>query len=101
MASERTTADTANPMVDQATDRDLHQLDARGLHCPLPLLRTKLALASLACGEQLEVLASDAGAWGDIPAYLALSDHALVSREETADGDYRFLIRALSEVDAS
>lgn len=97
MASERPTAETANPMIDPKSGTDVQQLDARGLHCPLPLLRTKLTLASMVAGQQLEVLASDAGAWGDIPAYLALSDHALISREETASGDYRFLIAVQSE----
>ena len=88
-------------MADSTADTHLQTLDARGLHCPLPLLRTKLKLAGMSAGEQLEVLASDAGAWGDIPAYLALSDHALVSREETAAGDYRFVIKALTEDDPS
>ncbi|WP_233266342.1 sulfurtransferase TusA family protein [Cobetia sp. L2A1] len=97
MASERPTAETANPMTDSKSGTNARHLDARGLHCPLPLLRTKLTLASMVAGEQLEVLASDAGAWGDIPAYLALSDHSLISREETASGDYRFLIAVQSE----
>ncbi|AZV30468.1 sulfurtransferase TusA family protein [Cobetia marina] len=101
MAFERPGAETANPTADSTADTHLTTLDARGLHCPLPLLRTKLALAGMSAGEQLEVLASDAGAWGDIPAYLALSDHALVSREETAAGDYRFVIKALTEDDPS
>ena len=47
------------------------------------------------------MIGRDAGAWGDIPAYLALSDHALVSREETPEGDYRFVIKALCEEDPS
>lgn len=88
-------------MADSTADTHLQTLDARGLHCPLPLLRTKLMLAGMSAGERLEVLASDAGAWGDIPAYLALSDHALVSREETPEGDYRFVIQALCEEDPS
>ena len=41
-------------------------LDACGLHCPLPLLKTKQALAALAAGQLLEVRSTDAGSWRDM-----------------------------------
>lgn len=67
-------------------------VDARGLQCPMPLLKTKLALNEMHPGEVLEVLASDAGSVRDIPAFLKLSSHQLVNLEQTAD-TYHFLIR--------
>jgi len=67
------------------------QLDARGLTCPMPLLKAKLALNGLAKGEVLEVLASDSGSWKDIPAYLQQSSHCLLLQEQRGS-DYYFLI---------
>lgn len=67
-------------------------LDASGLRCPMPLLKTRLALSELKAGQQLEVLATDAGSARDIPAYLAQSSHQLLSVEEGSD-QYRFVIR--------
>ena len=71
------------------------QLDARGLRCPLPLLRAKQALAALAVGEVLEVLATDAGAGRDIPAWCQLAGHELLAQTAAPDsrGELRFVIR--------
>lgn len=66
-------------------------LDATGLTCPMPLLKTKLRLNSMADGETLEVLATDAGSARDIPAFLRLSRHSLEHQEEEGD-QYRFVI---------
>ncbi|MCK7544164.1 sulfurtransferase TusA family protein [Marinobacter bryozoorum] len=67
-------------------------LDATGLRCPMPLLKAKLQLGSMAAGQQLEVLATDPGSARDIPAWLAHTSHTLVSRDES-EGGYRFVIR--------
>ncbi|MDX1801029.1 MAG: sulfurtransferase TusA family protein [Marinobacter sp.] len=67
-------------------------LDASGLTCPMPLLKTKLALNAMKPDEELEVIATDAGSARDIPAFLKLSSHQLVSTSES-DGCYRFVIR--------
>nr|WP_297462003.1 sulfurtransferase TusA family protein [uncultured Halomonas sp.] len=67
-------------------------LDARGLHCPLPLLKAKQALARLDEGAVLHVLATDPGSWGDFESFIAQSGHALLAREESAD-EYRYWIR--------
>lgn len=58
----------------------------------MPLLKTKLALNAMRPGEELEVIATDAGSARDIPAFLKLSSHQLVSTSES-DGCYRFIIR--------
>lgn len=67
-------------------------LDASGLRCPMPLLKTKLELNSMSPGDELEVIATDSGSARDIPAFLKLSRHQLVSAEE-AGGRFRFVIR--------
>ncbi|MCG7600741.1 sulfurtransferase TusA family protein [Halomonas sp. McH1-25] len=67
-------------------------LDARGLHCPLPLLKTKQALSRLAEGELLHVLATDPGSWRDFETFIDQSDFELVSREEI-DDEFHYWIR--------
>lgn len=60
-------------------------LDASGLDCPMPLLKTKLALHQLELGEVLKVIATDPGSGRDIPKYLARSQDALI-KETQEDG---------------
>ncbi|KXS46363.1 sulfurtransferase TusA family protein [Marinobacter persicus] len=67
-------------------------LDASGLRCPMPLLKTKLELNGMAPGEVLEVLATDSGSSRDIPAWLNLSSHSLISQSEN-HGTWRFVIK--------
>lgn len=62
---------TATPPIAAAT------VDARGLKCPLPLLKAKLALNSLAAGECVRVLASDPGFARDVAAFAAMAGHTL------------------------
>lgn len=67
-------------------------LDARGLHCPLPLLKAKQSLARLDEGAVLHVLASDPGSWRDFETFIDQSAHELLAREES-DDEYRYWIR--------
>ncbi|WP_303289392.1 sulfurtransferase TusA family protein [Marinobacter sp. SS5-14b] len=67
-------------------------LNASGLRCPMPLLKTKLELNGMSAGQQLEVIATDAGSARDIPAYIKLSAHELLSHTED-NGEYRFVIK--------
>jgi tRNA 2-thiouridine synthesizing protein A len=55
-----------------------HQLDARGLLCPLPVIRTQDRVAALSPGDVLEVLASDPGALQDIPAWCRVHGHVVL-----------------------
>ena len=57
-------------------------LDACGLHCPLPLLKAKQALAGLAAGQLLEVRSTDAGSWRDMASFTDHSAHTLEGREQ-------------------
>ena len=63
----------------------MHTLDARGLRCPLPLVKTKLALEPLAPGEVLEVLATDPEASIDLAAFAESAGHTF---RERAPGEY-------------
>nr|WP_299243328.1 sulfurtransferase TusA family protein [uncultured Halomonas sp.] len=67
-------------------------LDARGLHCPLPLLKAKQSLASLEVGAVLYVMATDPGSWRDFETFIEQSDFELLSREESGD-EYHYWIR--------
>lgn len=67
------------------------KLDAKGLACPLPLLKAKQALNTMQVGQCLEVLATDAGSWRDIAVFVEHSDHRLLERCEQ-DGVYTYLI---------
>ena len=67
-------------------------LDAKGLNCPLPIIKTKKLLNSMASGATLEVLATDPGAVADFAAFCRTTGNELV--EQSQDGAvYRFLIR--------
>lgn len=69
-----------------------HSLDARGLNCPLPILRTRKAIAALASGEILEITASDPGSVKDLDAFCSQTGHEMLSSETVDDGFY-FRIR--------
>jgi tRNA 2-thiouridine synthesizing protein A len=58
------------------------ELDARGLNCPLPILRTKKALAELQSGQVLKVVATDPGAVKDFQAFSRQTGHELLSHNE-------------------
>jgi tRNA 2-thiouridine synthesizing protein A len=60
-------------------DKDL---DVRGLNCPLPILRAKKALADLASGQVLRVLATDPGAVKDFQAFAKQTGNPLLSQSE-------------------
>jgi len=69
-------------------------LDAKGLNCPLPILRTKKALQSIQTGGTLEVLATDPGAVADFKSFCRQTGNELVESSE-AGGVYKFLIKRL------
>ncbi len=50
-------------------------LDCRGLSCPMPLLKTKKAVANMKSGQILEVLSSDIGTKNDLPAFTKRFGH--------------------------
>lgn len=68
-----------------------HQLDARHLLCPMPVIRTQNKVASLAPGDVLEVRATDPGAAHDIPAWCRVHGHRILETGED-DGEVRVVL---------
>ena len=62
-------------------------VDARGLLCPMPVIRTQDAIAGLAPGTRVQVLATDPGVHADLPAWCRVHGHVLEVIEETDDAD--------------
>ena len=60
-------------------------LDARGLLCPLPVLRARKRLQKLQSGQRLRMLADDPAAQIDVPHFCAEAGHELVSQAEAED----------------
>ena len=67
-------------------------LDAKGLNCPLPLLKTKKALLSIAKNEILEIYATDPGAEKDLKNLCEVTKYELISFRIKKDGTYIFQI---------
>lgn len=67
-------------------------LDARGLNCPLPILRTKKTISSMNMGEILKVISTDPGSVKDLDSFCSQTGNEMLSSEET-DGDFIFHIR--------
>lgn len=70
----------------------IHTLDATGLNCPLPILRTRKAIAALASGELLEVKSTDPGSVKDIESFCKQTGHELLASEDTG-ASFIFRIR--------
>jgi tRNA 2-thiouridine synthesizing protein A len=70
-------------------DKDL---DARGLNCPLPILRTKKALSDMTSGQLLRVQSTDPGSVKDFQAFAKQTGNVLVSHSEAAQV-FTFLMR--------
>ncbi|HEX5863124.1 MAG TPA: sulfurtransferase TusA family protein [Casimicrobiaceae bacterium] len=70
-------------------DRDV---DARGLNCPLPILRTKKALNDMKSGQVVRILATDPAALRDFQAFAKQTGNELLQHAEK-DGVYSFLMR--------
>jgi tRNA 2-thiouridine synthesizing protein A len=69
-----------------------HQVDARGLSCPMPIVKTAQAIRTIDSGELIEVLATDPGSVKDFAAWSRTTGNELI--EQTADGGvFRFVLR--------
>jgi tRNA 2-thiouridine synthesizing protein A len=69
------------------------ELDARGLACPLPIVKTRKALNDLASGQVLRVLATDAGSVADMQAFAEQTGNALVGSSQEGGAFVFFLKR--------
>jgi len=67
-------------------------LDAKGLKCPMPVVKTSKEVKSISVGGVLEILATDPGSMADITAWTKSTDNELLKAEK--DGDvYKFYVR--------
>lgn len=67
-------------------------LDARGLSCPMPIVKTAQAIKSIASGSLIEVLATDPGSVKDFAAWSRTTGNELI--EQSVDGGvFRFVLR--------
>jgi len=69
-----------------------HELNAKGLSCPLPILKARKSLNSMAAGETLVIEATDAGSVADFAAFCRTTGNELLESSQN-DGVYSFLIR--------
>ena len=72
---------------------DIHkEIDTRGLNCPLPILKAKKALADMASGQLLKVLATDSGSLRDFQAFAKQTGNELVE-QQTEGEEYIHVLR--------
>lgn len=69
------------------------EVDARGLTCPLPILRAKKMLAEMTPGQVVRVLATDPGSVKDFQAFAKQTGNDLLKQGETADEAFEFFLR--------
>ena len=69
-----------------------HTLDAKGLNCPLPILKARKALKEVPVAGILEILVTDPGSVADFEAFCRQTGNELMEHSED-DGTYRFLIK--------
>jgi tRNA 2-thiouridine synthesizing protein A len=68
------------------------ELDARGLNCPLPILRTKKSLAELGSGQVLKIVSTDPGSVKDFQAFAKQTGNELMSSTE-GSGEFTFFMK--------
>ena len=68
------------------------ELDARGLNCPLPILKTKKTLNDMESGQVLRISATDPGSVRDMEAFARQTGHTLVASEQQ-DGAFVFFMK--------
>ncbi len=68
------------------------ELDARGLNCPLPILKAKKAINKINSGEVLKIIATDPGSVKDFEAFTKQTGHDLIETGEEG-GEFTFLIK--------
>jgi len=68
------------------------ELDARGLNCPLPILKTKKSLSDMTSGQVLKVVSTDCGSVKDMQAFANQTGNTLVSQSEE-NSEYVFFMQ--------
>lgn len=70
-------------------------LDARGLVCPMPILKSRKIIKSLKINQILEIITSDPGSLNDIPAWAQVTGQELLLSEERGPREFYFLVKKL------
>ena len=68
------------------------ELDARGLNCPLPILRAKKALNGMEAGEVLKIVSTDPGSVKDFEAFASQTGNELLDSTEES-GEFHFMMK--------
>ena len=71
------------------------ELDARGLNCPLPILRAKKTLNAMSSGQILKIMATDPGSVKDFEAFAKQTGNELLDSSEL-DGEFHFMLKKLA-----
>ena len=72
-------------------------VDAKGLACPMPIVKAKKAMDTLNSNEVLEVVVTDKGALNDIPAWAKSGGHTILNQKEE-EGVYYFYIQKNNKI---
>ncbi|MBO8170833.1 MAG: sulfurtransferase TusA family protein [Bacillaceae bacterium] len=67
-------------------------VDAKGLSCPMPVVKAKKAIDSMEPGQVMELLSTDKGSVKDFQSWVKQTNHELIKHEEE-DGVYKFYVR--------
>ncbi len=71
------------------------ELDARGLNCPLPILRAKKTLNAMSGGQILKIMATDPGSVKDFEAFAKQTGNELLDSLEL-DGEFHFMLKKIA-----
>ena len=71
------------------------ELDARGLNCPLPILRAKKTLNAMTGGQILKIMATDPGSIKDFEAFAKQTGNELLDSSEL-DGEFHFMLKKIA-----
>ena len=72
--------------------RDIVEVDARRLFCPLPVIRLQNCINQQAAGTQVRIVSTDPGSMNDIPTWCRINGHEVLQSEEQ-DKEYIFLVQ--------
>lgn len=68
-------------------------LDAKGLNCPLPILKAKKSIKALEFGQTIEIFATDPGSVRDFDSFCRATGNELLESHDAVDGVFRFVIQ--------
>jgi tRNA 2-thiouridine synthesizing protein A len=71
------------------------RVDARGLNCPMPIMKSMQMIKKMRVNRVLEILTTDPGSIKDIPTWAKATGQELILFEERGPNDYRFLVKKL------